>query len=104
MREAPSINLINSLVDYGADVIACDPIAVPNAKKIFGDKIEYTTDLYEAIKDSDVVFVVTEWGGFIDIKPEKMKELMNGSVVIDGRNIFDKRKMKSLNFIYDRIG
>ena len=104
MREAPSINLINSLVDYGADVIACDPIAVPNAKKIFGNKIEYTTDPYEAIKDSDVVFVVTEWGGFMDIKPEKMKELMNGSVVIDGRNIFDKRKMKSLNFIYDRIG
>ena len=104
MREAPSIVLINDLIGEGVEVTACDPIAIENAKKIFGDKIKYETDKYEAVKDADVVFLITEWDEFKNIDLVKVKELMRGNSFIDGRGVFDRDKMAELGFRFDRIG
>ena len=104
MREAPSINLINSLLEDGIEVVACDPVAVFNAKKIFGDEIKYEDDPYRAVEGCDVVFLVTEWEQYKTIDLVRVKELMKGDVFIDGRGINKREKMDSLGFKFDRIG
>lgn len=105
MREAPSIYLINALLNEGVEVTACDPIAIDNAKKIFGDKIKYEKDPYRAAKDSDVVFLVTEWEEFKKLNMKKVYEGMtSGHVLIDGRNVYNRKSMEALGFQYDRIG
>lgn len=106
MREAPSINLINSLLEDGVEVTACDPVAVWNAKKIFGDKIKYedAVTVENAIKDADVVFLVTEWEAFRCLDLNRVKELMRGDVFIDGRGVYKRFLMENLGFKFDRIG
>lgn len=104
MREAPSINLINALLDDGTDVVACDPVATENAKAIFGSRIEYETDPYKAVKDADAVILVTEWDDFKYMDVSKVKDLMRGNVFIDGRGIFKRSGMLELGFRFDRIG
>ena len=104
MREAPSINLITDLVGEGVDVIACDPVAVWNAKKIFGDSIKYEDDPYRAVEGADVVFLVTEWEQFKALDLDKVKELMHGDVFIDGRGIYKRGEMEKKGFKFDRIG
>ena len=104
MREAPSINLINSLLEDGVEVVACDPVAVFNAKKIFGDKIKYEDDPYRAAKGVDVVFLVTEWDDFKYMDVGEIKNVMRGDVFIDGRGVFKRYGMETLGFKFDRIG
>ena len=104
MREAPSINLINSLLEWGIEVVGCDPVAVFNAKKIFGDKIKYEDDPYRAVEGADVVFLVTEWQQFASLDLPLVKRLMKGDVFIDGRGIFKRDKMAELGFKFDKIG
>ena len=105
MREAPSINLIKDLIGEGVSVTACDPIAIENAKKIFGDSIEYETDPYKAAEGASVVFLVTEWDEFTNLDLKRIKENMGGGrVFIDGRNVYNRSEMEKLGFQYDRIG
>ena len=105
MREAPSINLIEDLLSEGVEVVACDPVAVENAKKIFGDRIKYETDPYAAVDGAGVVFLVTEWNEFKTLDLNRVKGLMKyGDVFIDGRNVYNRSEMEKLGFKYDRIG
>lgn len=105
MREAPSINLIEDLLSEGVEVVACDPVAVENAKKIFGDRIKYETDPYAAVDGAGVVFMVTEWDEFKTLDLNRVKGLMKyGDVFIDGRNVYNRSEMEKLGFKYDRIG
>ena len=104
MREAPSINLINDLLNEGVEVVACDPVAVFNAKKIFGDEVKYEDNPYRAAEGADVVFLVTEWEQFKTLNLTELKEVMTGDVFIDGRGIYDRDRMESLGFKFDRIG
>ena len=104
IREATSSVLINQLLTDGANITACDPIALGNTMKVFGDRIKYETDPRKAIKDADVVFVVTEWDEFKKITPAELKSLMRGNIVIDGRNIFNKKEMQSAGIVYEHIG
>lgn len=105
MREAPSINLIEDLIGEGVSVTACDPIAIENAKKIFGDSIEYETDPYKAVEGASVVFLVTEWDEFINLDLKRIREnMVGGHVFIDGRNVYNRSEMEKLGFQYDRIG
>ena len=104
MREAPSINLINSLLDDGVEVVACDPVAVFNAKKIFGSKIKYEDDPYRAAEGADAVFLVTEWEQYKTLDLNKIKETMRGDVFIDGRGVNKRDNMERLGFKFDRIG
>ena len=103
MREAPSINLINYLLEDGVEVVGCDPVAVSNAKKIFGDEIRYEDDPYRAAEGSDVVFLVTEWEQYRKLNLAKIKNAMSGDVFIDGRGIYSREEMNKI-FKFDRIG
>ena len=104
IREAPSCTLINQLLGDGAEITLCDPIALDNARKVFGDKIKYEKNPHLAIIGADVVFVVTEWDEFKNIAPAQFKNLMRGNIIIDGRNIFDRNEVEKLGFIYECIG
>ena len=88
MREAPSVAVINSLLDEGAKIKAYDPQAMANAKKIFGSRVEYASDLNGALSFSDVVFLLTEWAEFKDAAALK---LYAGKMVFDGRKVLDKK-------------
>lgn len=103
MREAPSINLIEDLLSEGVEVVACDPVAIPNAKKIFGDEIGYEQDPYKAATDADVVFIITEWEEYRKLDLNVLKSVMRGDVFIDGRGLYKREDMDKI-FKFDRIG
>ncbi len=103
MRDAPSIKIINSFQDLGAKVTAYDPKANEAAKKILPD-IKYSDDLYEAISNKDLMVIVTEWPEFAEIDLEKAKKLLKKPVIVDGRNIFDAKKVRALGFSYTGVG
>lgn len=104
LREAPSLKIIEKLLQQGAKISAFDPVAMENAKKILGDKISFSKDPYDALKDSDLVILVTEWNEFKELDFQKISQLMKNKAIIDGRNIYDPEKLKSLGFVYSGIG
>ena len=104
IREAPSINLIKKLLEAGAIIKAYDPAAINETKKLFGNRIEYTNDPYEAIVDADAVALVTEWSEFHLPDFNRIAELMKGKVIFDGRNIYDPDQLRKLGFVYFGIG
>ena len=105
MREAPAIDIINSLRKRGARIKAYDPIATEVAKKILGDEnIEYLSHNYEAVKGADALLLLTEWHHFRRPDFEKMKSLMKEPVIFDGRNQYEPVKMKGMGFVYYSIG
>lgn len=104
MREAPSLVIIEKLLEAGASVKAYDPVAMKEARHHFGDRIQYFEDQYEALIDSDGLAMVTEWPEFKFPKFQIMKKLMVNPVVFDGRNIYDRNELKRYGFSYYCIG
>ena len=104
MREAPSIVLINNLINEGCKVKAYDPEASKEAYKIFGDKIEYVKKQYAALEDADALVIVTEWNEFRRPDFDKIKSLLKEPIIMDGRNLFDPKKMAEIGFEYEGIG
>lgn len=104
MREAPSIDIINSFFQGGAEVKVFDPVAQENAKKIFQDKVYYAKNIYDAVVDCDMLVILTEWQDFKDMNLNKVKKLLRKPIIFDGRNIFDPQKMEKLGFKYYSIG
>lgn len=104
MREAPSIFIINKLLKRGARIKVYDPVALPNAKKEFGNKISYSKDNYGILNGADALAVVTEWNEFRRPNFEKMLRLMKTPVIFDGRNIYSPHKLKEMGFEYYGIG
>ncbi len=106
MRFAPAIRVIDYMLDKGATVHAYDPIAIENAKRQFlvGRDVHYTENVYDAVKDADVVIVMTEWNEFKEIDLEKVKSLVRTPNLIDGRNLYDPEKMRALGFTYLGVG
>lgn len=109
MREAPSIHIINWLLDAGAEVRAFDPVATETARKELPiEGLTYCSDEYDAARDTDGVLVITEWKQFREINFAQMRDLMRpreqGRVLIDGRNLYDPVEMRRLGFRYHGIG
>jgi len=104
MREAPSIVLINKLLQIGAKGSAYDPVATEEAKHIIGDKIEYADDKFNTLVDADALLLVTEWNEFRVLNYDIMRKLMREHVVFDGRNIYEHSEMKENGFKYFGIG
>ncbi len=104
MREAPSLVIIEKLLEAGASVKAYDPVAMKEARHQFGDRIQYCEDQYEALIDSDGLAMITEWPEFKFPKFQIMKKLMVNPVVFDGRNIYDRNELKRYGFAYYCIG
>jgi len=103
MREAPSIEIIAALKSKGAKIKAFDPIAIENAsKKISG--VVFCDSPMKAVEDADALIVLTEWNEFKQIDLSKIKRLMKGNYLFDGRNMYDPQKIKNLGFIYKGIG
>jgi UDPglucose 6-dehydrogenase len=104
MREAPAVPIIEGLLARKATVRAFDPEAKKVARDIFGARIHYARNAYDALKDADVLLVVTEWNEFREPDFNRMKRLMKQPVIFDGRNIFDPKQIRGLGFTYTSIG
>ena len=104
MREAPSVVVIKKLLELGATVTAYDPAAIESAKFYLKNKINYSENEYDAVKNSDALIVITEWNEFRNPDFDLLKSLMKQSIIFDGRNIFTPEKMRELNITYFSIG
>lgn len=104
MREAPSLVLINRLTEAGAKIVAYDPVAIHEAKRILNGKVDYAEDLYDAVKDADCLLIVTEWPEFRVPDFGKLHKLLKNPVIFDGRNIFEVQAMKNAGFNYFCVG
>ncbi|OIQ30375.1 MAG: UDP-glucose 6-dehydrogenase [Bacteroidetes bacterium MedPE-SWsnd-G2] len=104
MREAPSLEIVNSLLKAGANVKAYDPVAINEAKHHFGNSITYYEDQYEALIDADCLAVLTEWPEFKIPNFSIINRVLNAPVLFDGRNIYDKEEMFKNGFDYFCIG
>lgn len=104
MREAPSLVLIDLLLEAGCRVKVYDPVAMEECRRRIGDRVEYCRDKYEAAVDAEALLLVTEWKEFRVPSWEVLKKAMRGRVVIDGRNIYDREEMARNGFEYECIG
>ena len=104
VREAPSLVLIEHLIKAGCTVKVYDPIAMPSAKGVLGDKVIFCRDMYEAAVDSDALMLVTEWKEFRIPSLDVLQRTMREKVILDGRNIYDKEEMEEHGFTYYKIG
>ncbi len=104
MREAPALVIVDALRELGATVRAYDPVAMEEAKRILGDKIQYAKDEYDAVIDADALIVVTEWSEFRMPNYRILEKLMTNKTIFDGRNIYDIEEMRELGFDYYSIG
>ena len=103
MRDAPSIDIIALLQKEGAVISAFDPQAMENAKKIF-QNVTFCKDIYDAVKDTDALVLITDWNEFKEVELKKIKKLMRSPNIIDSRNIFDPKTARSLGFEYLGVG
>jgi UDPglucose 6-dehydrogenase len=104
IRESPALELIAHLLAGGTKVRVHDPKAMKNTEKVFGNKIEYCNDMYDALVGADGLCVVSEWNEFRTPSFEKMITLMKTPVIFDGRNVYDARRMRKRGFTYFGIG
>ena len=104
MREAPALVLIDKLLKAGCHVRAYDPAAADECKRRIGDSIYYARDMYDAVLDADALMLVTEWKEFRLPSWAVVRKTMSQQVVMDGRNIYDKKEMEEQGFIYHCIG
>ena len=104
IREAPSLVLIQQLLDAGANVKAHDPVAIENVKAEFGDDISYCEHHYDVLEDSDALIIVTEWNEFRNPDFDFLKYKLKQPLIFDGRNLFNPAKMKEAGFQYYGIG
>jgi UDPglucose 6-dehydrogenase len=104
MRDAPAITVIESLLGAGARVQAFDPEAMEEARKIFGDRIQYTHRNYDALHGASALLILTEWNEFRRPDFERIKKLLRNPIILDGRNIYDPADLRKLGFKYYSIG
>lgn len=104
MREAPSLEVIRLLLDAGAVVRVFDPVALNECRRILGNKVEYAENIYDAAKGADVLALLTEWRQFRMPSWPRLREVMRGNLVVDGRNIYSRQELEENGFEYTRIG
>ncbi len=103
IRESPSLTLIEQLLEESCEVVAYDPEAVENTRKIF-DGVEYAPTPYDAVRDASAVVVMTEWDVFRNLDLERVRDLMKRPVMIDCRNIYNSEVLSGLGFDYAGMG
>ena len=104
MREAPALVVIDKLLKDGATVRVFDPIAMDECKRRIGDTVTYCKNMYDAADGADVFALMTEWRQFRMPSWNVIQKVMNGNVVVDGRNIYDRQELEEMGFVYTRIG
>ena len=104
IREAPALQLIEALTSEGAIIVAYDPEAMANVKKLVGDQIKYAANPYDALAGADALIIATEWSEFRTPDFDRIGETLQHKVIFDGRNLFDVKQMKALGYHYESIG
>jgi UDPglucose 6-dehydrogenase len=104
MREAPAITIIEMLLAAGATVRAHDPEALTEAKKIFGDRISYSTNQYDILDGADALAVITDWNEYRNPDFDRIKGALASPLVVDGRNLYKPERMASSGFRYIPLG
>lgn len=104
LREAPAVDLINSLLAAGIEVSAFDPVAVEGARALFGTRVQFAPGMYEALEGAQACVLVTEWNEFRHPDFDRMKRLLAKPVLFDGRNVWDPERISGLGFEYHGIG
>lgn len=104
VREAPAFYIIDELIKDGASIAVYDPEAMNNARKKFRDKVLYSFDPYEALRDADALLIATEWSVFRAPDFERMKKNLKTHLIFDGRNLYNTEQMRELGFEYYSVG
>jgi len=104
MRQAPSVRIIEGLLERGAKVRATDPEAMNTARAAFSDRIELVEDQYEALRGADALVLVTEWNEFRRPDFKRIRQMLRKPVVFDGRNVFNPDRMRAMGYEYHCIG
>lgn len=104
IREAPALYIIEGLLKEGARVAAFDPEAMPNVKRLLGDRITFAADEYDALKGADALLIATEWAEFRTPDLKRVGELLKEKLIFDGRNLYDLEHMRDNGFTYVSVG
>ena len=104
MREAPAITIIEALLRAGASVVAHDPEAIKEARKIFGDRISFSKHQYEILAGADALVVITDWSEYRNPDFERIKESLAQPLIIDGRNLYNPTRLAELGITYRGLG
>jgi len=104
MREAPSLVLIEALLEAGATVCAFDPEAAKETRRILGDRIRYADNALATCEGADALILVTEWSEFRHLDLDEIKSRLKNKVLFDGRNIWDGERVRAQGFTYYGIG
>jgi UDPglucose 6-dehydrogenase len=104
IRHAPSLRFINRALDEGAELSVYDPIAMDNVKELYGSRLKYSDNAYEAIRDAEGLIIMTEWNEFRVLDMDKVEGLMKNKVIFDCRNIYKDVDLYSRGFRYYSFG
>jgi UDPglucose 6-dehydrogenase len=104
MRESPALTIIDDLLLAGVEIVAHDPVAIPEARKKLGNRVQYVDNGYDALSDADGLVIATDWNEYRHPDFERIKSLLKRPLIVDGRNLYGCAKMRSLGFEYHSIG
>jgi UDPglucose 6-dehydrogenase len=104
MRDAPSVPIIHHLVEDGARVAAFDPEGMAQARPLLPEGVLFRGSAIEAATGADVLVLVTEWNEFRALSPARLREVMNGTTIVDLRNVYDPAAMRAAGFAYHGVG
>jgi UDPglucose 6-dehydrogenase len=104
MREAPSLTIVEGLLDAGATVRVHDPEALREARRYFDERVSYHEINYDALEKADALLILTEWNEFRKPDFTRMKRLLRAPVIFDGRNLYEPADMREFGFVYHSIG
>ena len=104
LRHAPALALIDELLADGATVIAHDPVAADNARRLFDERVQFVPNPYLAVDGADGLFLVTEWNEFRQPDFARVKAALKQPILFDGRNIWNPKRLRVLGFTYYGVG
>ncbi len=104
IREAPSIDMMEALLEKGAKLQVFDPEAMPNIEKRFGNRLNYSESMYAAVENADALLICTEWSIFRTPDFDRLKKQLKNPVIFDGRNLYNVNDMKTEGIMYVSIG
>ena len=104
IRESSALTLIDVLLAEGAEVVAHDPAAMDQAREMYGTRVAFADDAYEAARGADALCLVTEWREYQSPDFERLKSVMRRPLLLDGRNIWSTYGLRRQGFLYEAIG
>jgi len=104
IREAPALEIIESLFSHGTTISVFDPEGMKNVQQLMGNQLMYADSMYSALTNADALIIATEWSEFRTPDFEQIRKELKNTVIFDGRNLFDPAEMKTLGFEYFSIG